>query len=460
MTTSKRLAVLFLTLFLMPVALASGSQAATQNAEPAGVVALELTGDLSFAAGGVSTEYLTGAFVKSASVSGNTLTLTVQFANSNEGTVTFTGGTGGGGGGGGGVTFVPAGSVAYNGQNITFTTTAPTDGSVYVFFPEANNTGPVNISIGGTSYPVLKSAEAGAFEVLEGSEFDVGEPTTVMVLQGSMYWTGGIVGNAVQFDVGTSPGELVELDATGHVPGPRLPLATESVRGALHLATQEEVQEAAAAAISDNLDAVVGGHIPFILAESPRVVAQSYAIGDLGPPSAEPTREGEFAISRTGTVWPSAGVFHDVTSDASFTSTTNIPVDGTLGWQGATWTGAVLDFCEFDFRSIGAGRPWAYRLSSGGTSDGTWDEFLDAFEGNGQCAPGIAPGFYDSKILLHPQNYAFADSTEAANYLAQLLAADSSYANTVIGHICLHGGSARQSTTAPCRTSGRCALGV
>ena len=62
----------------------------------AGTTALRLTGDLAFFAGGIDISHLIGTFVKSASVSSGTLTLTVQLADGSEEDVTYApaGGTG------------------------------------------------------------------------------------------------------------------------------------------------------------------------------------------------------------------------------------------------------------------------------------------------------------------------------------------------------------------------------
>ena len=65
-------------------------------AVPASQEALRLTGNLAFGAGGMAVEFLTGTFVKSASVVGTTLTIVLQDTNGAEQTITFTGGSGGG----------------------------------------------------------------------------------------------------------------------------------------------------------------------------------------------------------------------------------------------------------------------------------------------------------------------------------------------------------------------------
>ena len=66
--------------------------------QSAGVNAAILSGDLRFSAGGVRVGDLIGAFVRTASVSSNTLTLEVQNADGTFEDVTFTPAGGGGGG--------------------------------------------------------------------------------------------------------------------------------------------------------------------------------------------------------------------------------------------------------------------------------------------------------------------------------------------------------------------------
>ena len=69
--------------------LAAGMAAAIP---PAGFVAFQFGGDVEFAAGGMDPEYLTGAYVKTATVTGDTLTIEAQGADGNDlSDITFTG---------------------------------------------------------------------------------------------------------------------------------------------------------------------------------------------------------------------------------------------------------------------------------------------------------------------------------------------------------------------------------
>ena len=131
------------------------------------------------------------------------------------------------------IEFVTPDELTGTANALVFNKSAPTDGTIYVFEPEASNTGQVMVAIGGSDYAVLKAAEGGGVEVLEGGEIVNDEPTAFLFHGSTMYWFGTTLGSAARADVGVLTGELAALAADGDFPLTVLPLTSMFTRGAL-----------------------------------------------------------------------------------------------------------------------------------------------------------------------------------------------------------------------------------
>ena len=102
--------------------------------------------------------------------------------------------------------------------NFSDSVVPPIDGRLYVWITKYPNTGPTTITRDSETYGLVKVAENGGIEAMEGGELVLDHPVIALYHGSTYYWIGTLLGSAAKRDVGADPGELVSVGADGLLP--------------------------------------------------------------------------------------------------------------------------------------------------------------------------------------------------------------------------------------------------